>query len=136
MQTFIIICPIGPLLYHSMRLYSVCLSVCLSLSRLQYSHSILMKLYTVDWNPKSKIGSSSSRSNADVMILLSLEICHIKQGNRRYQTSPAVVLPPGNVTEMEEMLDCKLDALIRSFAWEKKRFSCQHNKIVPVSRDL
>ena len=32
-----------------------------------------------------------------------------------------------NVTEMEEMLDCKLDALIRwSFAWEKKRFSCQH----------
>ena len=24
------------------------------------------------------------------------------------------------------MLDCKLDALIRSFAWEKKRFSCQH----------
>jgi len=30
------------------------------------------------------------------------------------------------VTEMEEMLDCKLDALIRSFAWEKKRFSCQH----------
>jgi len=22
-----------------------------------------------------------------------------------------------NVTEMEEMLDCKLDALIRSFAW-------------------
>ena len=31
-----------------------------------------------------------------------------------------------NVTEMEEMLDCKLDALIRSYAWEKKRFSCQH----------
>ena len=31
-----------------------------------------------------------------------------------------------NVTEMGEMLDCKLDALIRSFAWEKKRFSCQH----------
>jgi len=31
-----------------------------------------------------------------------------------------------NVTEMEEMLDCKLDALIRSFALEKKRFSCQH----------
>jgi len=31
-----------------------------------------------------------------------------------------------NVTEMEEMLDCKLDALIRSFAWEKKRFSFQH----------
>ena len=31
-----------------------------------------------------------------------------------------------NVTEMEEMLDCKLDALIRSFAWEKKRFSWQH----------
>jgi len=31
-----------------------------------------------------------------------------------------------NVTEMEEMLDCKLDALIRSFAWVKKRFSCQH----------
>jgi len=31
-----------------------------------------------------------------------------------------------NVTEMEEMLDCKLDALIRSFAFEKKRFSCQH----------
>jgi len=24
------------------------------------------------------------------------------------------------------MLDCKLDALIRSFAWEKKRFSWQH----------
>jgi len=24
------------------------------------------------------------------------------------------------------MLDCKLDALIRSFAFEKKRFSCQH----------
>jgi len=24
------------------------------------------------------------------------------------------------------MLDCKLDALIRSFAWEKKGFSCQH----------
>ena len=24
----------------------------------------------------------------------------------------------GNVTEMEEMLDCKLDALIWSFAWE------------------
>jgi len=39
-----------------------------------------------------------------------------------------------NVTEMEEMLDCKPDALIRSFAWEKKRFSCQHK--VPVSRDL
>jgi len=31
-----------------------------------------------------------------------------------------------NVTDMEEMLDCKLDTLIRSFAWEKKRFSCQH----------
>ena len=31
-----------------------------------------------------------------------------------------------NVTEMEKMLDCKLDALIRSFAFEKKRFSCQH----------
>jgi len=31
-----------------------------------------------------------------------------------------------NVTEMEEMLDCKLDALIRSSAREKKRFSCQH----------
>ena len=31
-----------------------------------------------------------------------------------------------NVTEMEEMLDCKLDALIRSFACEKKRFSWQH----------
>jgi len=31
-----------------------------------------------------------------------------------------------NVTEMEQTLDCKLDALIRSFAWEKKRFSCQH----------
>jgi len=31
-----------------------------------------------------------------------------------------------NVTEMEEMLDCKLDALIRAFALEKKRFSCQH----------
>jgi len=28
-----------------------------------------------------------------------------------------------NVTKMEEMLDCKLDALIRSFAWVKKRFS-------------
>jgi len=32
----------------------------------------------------------------------------------------------GNVTEMEEMLDCKLDALIWSFAWENKWFSCQH----------
>jgi len=31
-----------------------------------------------------------------------------------------------NVTELEEMLHCKLDALIRSFAWVKKRFSCQH----------
>jgi len=32
-----------------------------------------------------------------------------------------------NVTEMEEMLDGKLDALIWSYAWENKRFSCQHN---------
>jgi len=31
-----------------------------------------------------------------------------------------------NVSEMEEMLDCKLDALIPSFSWEQKRFSCQH----------
>ena len=30
-----------------------------------------------------------------------------------------------NITEMEEMFDYKLDALIRSFAFEK-RFSCQH----------
>jgi len=30
-----------------------------------------------------------------------------------------------NITEMEEMFHCKLDALIRSFAFEK-RFSCQH----------
>jgi len=34
----------------------------------------------------------------------------------------------------KEMLDCKLDALIRSFAFEKKRFSCQHKSA--VSRDL
>ena len=34
-----------------------------------------------------------------------------------------------NVTEMEEILDSKLDALIRSFAWEKKRFSCQHKSV-------
>jgi len=39
-----------------------------------------------------------------------------------------------NVSELEEMLDRKLDALIRSFAFEKKRFSCQHKSA--VSRDL
>jgi len=35
-----------------------------------------------------------------------------------------------NVNEIEEMLDCKLDALIRSFAFEKKQFSCQHKSAV------
>ena len=43
------------IIFISDNLQSVCLSVCLSVSYGRNSHSVLMKLCTEVWNPKSKI---------------------------------------------------------------------------------